>query len=385
MSRRLQSSWLPVSLRLPALLVGLVVAAGEELLFTQALRPPDDRYVEAVTRYAAGDRAEAMAVLARWPADDLHQELARVRELAGKAAGCGACPARQALARVPRRAAVMLHTDLDATERSAAEVAPVCGDGDHASVAEALALTVVVETGGGDFARRWYLGMAIRRHAGACLEDALRWVRSGLKWFANDARLLLELGSVHEQLGTKELSPTLFLNPLSRGQREHALGEGPGRLQHLDRAARAFERAVAADAELDEARLRLGRVRWRRGDADAAKAALAGVLERSDDRELLYLAHLFMGRIHEDARRLDDAEREYRAALRNDATAQVAGVALSHVLRLGGDTPGSREALAHALEFAGRRDGPDAYARYRVGRADVAEALFERLRDEGRR
>ena len=159
---------------------------------------------------------------------------------------------------------------------------------------------------------------------------------------------------------------------------------------------------MAADPALDEARLRLGRLLWRLGEAELARASLEAMLaprdpplsnargesgpsssfatlERSRDR---YLAHLFLGRVYEDARRLEEAKREYRATLEIEPQAQAAAVALGHVLQMAGDTGPARQALEQSLRHAGRRTHGDPYWGYLLGSVDRAEALFDELRRE---
>ena len=71
------------------------------------------------------------------------------------------------------------------------------------------------------------------------------------------------------------------------------------------RQARSFfEDAIASDDGLTLARVRLGRVQWRLGEREAGQAALEKAVERSADPQLSYLAHLFLGRVHEDSGRL---------------------------------------------------------------------------------
>jgi tetratricopeptide (TPR) repeat protein len=130
------------------------------------------------------------------------------------------------------------------------------------------------------------------------------------------------------------------------------------------------------------ARVRLGRALWRLGEADLARSALTEALQRARDPMLLYLAHLFLGQVHEDADRLGDAVAEYRAALESDPQAQSAAVALAHGLRLSGDQESSRQVLEHALSRAGRRSGRDIYWDYIVGNAVQVDEVFAQLRRE---
>jgi tetratricopeptide (TPR) repeat protein len=106
------------------------------------------------------------------------------------------------------------------------------------------------------------------------------------------------------------------------------------------------------------------------------------VLARGPASRTGFLAHLFLGRIHEDAGRLDDAARSYEAALALDPHAQSARLALSHVrLRLG--SPGvARREVEESVRDAGRRSQPDAYWLYPWGPSVGVEERLEALRQE---
>ncbi len=172
--------------------------------------------------------------------------------------------------------------------------------------------------------------------------------------------MLLVVGSIEETFGALALLrlPDSVFSPIQRETRANleALREARG---HLERAHRSLRSAVAADPSLAEARLRLGRVAWRLGETSEARSALEEVLARGPTARTGFLAHLFLGRIHEDAGRLDDAARSYEAALALDPHAQSARLALSHVrLRLG--SPGvARREVEESVRAAGRRPQPD--------------------------
>jgi hypothetical protein len=55
------------------------------------------------------------------------------------------------------------------------------------------------------------------------------------------------------------------------------------------------------------------------------------VLSGKSTRSEVFLAHLFTGRLDEDAGRLDEAAHSYAAALALEVTSQSARLALSHV------------------------------------------------------
>jgi tetratricopeptide (TPR) repeat protein len=149
------------------------------------------------------------------------------------------------------------------------------------------------------------------------------------------------------------------------------------------RQARAlYEDAIAADEGLTLARVRLGRVLWRLGNREAAQTALETAVGRSADPELLYLAHLFLGQVHEDAGRLEQAVEQYRLSLAIDPIAQAAAVALSHALRSAGEVEEAHGVLRRALAQAGRRAFRDGYWDYLGVDALHFRDLFAALRQE---
>jgi Tfp pilus assembly protein PilF len=97
------------------------------------------------------------------------------------------------------------------------------------------------------------------------------------------------------------------------------------------------------------------------------------------------LARLFLGQVHEDAGRLEQATGEYRRALAVDPNAQSAAVALSHALRKAGDGEGSRRVLLDALAHAGRRTQADVFWNYFTSNALGFAAELDGLRREALR
>ena len=160
------------------------------------------------------------------------------------------------------------------------------------------------------------------------------------------------------------------------------LGEDAASVQRdwLRQARTDLAEAVSSDPDLALARVRLGRVLWRLGQAEAARAALEAALPHAREAKDAYLAHLFLGRIHEDAKRLDQALAEYRQAVDVHPEAQSAAIALSHALQLTGETEESRQALARGL--GNRLSARDAHWDYLVSNARGARELLDLLHRE---
>ena len=327
----------------------------------------DPRYLALLRRYAAGDRPEAVAAVAAWTEHALRKQLAVVKDARAAVERCPACP--NPLANVPLRAAVMLHADRDRAERpepSGREQRPGC-PGPHARIAREYAATLARDPETRDFARRFFLAAALGWQLDACFEDAVAEARAGLELFPRDAELLVAAGSVLEERATLPLT---------------AEGSGAASPQQdwLKEARRELANAVSNDPDLALARVRLGRVLWRLGQSNEAGEALESAVAHARDPRDRYLAHLFLGRIHEDAHRLDEAIAQYRRAVDLDPGAQSAAVALSHALQLAGEIDAARQALARGL--VARRAPRDPYWDYLVSDARPAEDLLAALHRE---
>jgi len=68
-------------------------------------------YLSPVRGYAVGERAEALAELARMPEDNQRRAFEDIHRLGLAAERCPACPAAAEFQSLPLRAAVMLHVD----------------------------------------------------------------------------------------------------------------------------------------------------------------------------------------------------------------------------------------------------------------------------------
>ena len=282
------------------------------------------------------------------------------------------------------RAAVMLHTDREDYERIQAPVVEAsreCGINEHAGYARALIPLLVVQSSEAsrEFGRRWLTAMALSSHWDLCLDDARRWTHEGIKWFPKDATFHLIQGTAGEISGALTPVSPHFVNPRNRSQ---GFNDRLERRQELEQARRDLEAALSLQPDLHEARLRLGRVLWRLEKLPQARAPLQAVVDQAKDPALLYLAHLFLGRVLEDSSELAPAVEHYRAALAIDAGAQAAAVALSQALLLAGEDSEAREVLDRALQHAPRAEPRDAFMSYHLGHSGRAGAMLEALRAE---
>ncbi len=319
-------------------------------------------YEAALRAYASGDREKAVSEVVGWSERRLRDEMT------------GLSVGGVSLLKV----ALLLHGDC--AQRARRDGLP---PQHHESAALTIAHMLKAESAERPFVRRWYEAMAGRALGENRWGEALDWAERGLRDFPISAPMLLVVGSIEETVGALALTrlPSSVFSPIQRETRENlgALREARG---HLERAHRSLRSAVAAEPSLTEARLRLGRVAWRLGETAESRSALEGVLAREPAGRTAFLAHLFLGRLDEDAGRLDDAARAYEAALALDHRAQSARLALSHVrLRLG--SPGvARREVEESVRAAGQRPQPDPFWLYPWGPSVGVQERLEALRRE---
>jgi tetratricopeptide (TPR) repeat protein len=368
--------------------VRLLVALLLLLAAAPARAAVECRYARIVALYASGDRAAAVSQVGELPDDELKCEINELRRQLGPngpgSAVCSACNEPVSLL-----AALMLHTDRALAERLQLrqdEDEPACADSIHLKAAAQIAEILAYRGGDGDdSARRWAAAMAMRARADGCMRDAIRFVDLGLRLYARDPTLLVVRGVIHETIATVVMHPDPTPPAGPTGTRLfQARGTDLSYPREIDLAIDSYQDALAVNPALVEPRVRLGRLEWLAGHPDKARASLEAALRSDPMPGLAYLAHLFLGRCDEDAGLLEDAQREYRAALELDPSAQVAGVALSHALLMSGDEVAAQQVLKTALGHARQRES-DVYWSYPLGGFDFAESLFERLRKESLR
>ncbi len=367
----------------------VLVFAGLCLLFpifaaaqTVAGLSPD--YSEMVRLYASGEHASAVAVLGGFSESRIRQHTRELSEAVVSIRKCPACPTRLAFSRFPVRAALLLHADREIQEQFSEPVSEQisrCGTGLHATIIEHLAaILLLIDPNGGDFLKPFYVGMAGQAQWSHCISQSQIWARAGLKWFARDAALLMALGVATESRAFFTMAPApraVDLPPSAARQHAAAVAE----LRDLwESARRAFEDAAAVSPDLVEARLRLGRVLWRQGKLEAARASLEAALGRPAGADSQYLAHLFLGRVLEDSRQWPEAEEHYRTALSLQPLSETAAVAVSHLRFLQGDPESARKILREGLEAQHRRTVFDPWVPYLITQTPDGERILAELR-----
>jgi hypothetical protein len=153
---------------------------------------------------------------------------------------------------------------------------------------------------------------------------------------------------------------------------------------NLKDAESAYRKALAAQADLVEARLRLGRVLTLKGDTDGALREL-DALRSTDDSGFRYLAHLFAGDALERSGRAPAAEQRFIAAFAALPEGQSARLALAHLRHAAGARVAAAEAAGATA--ADRRVGEtvDPWYWYTRGLSWRAGRLLSTLREQVRR
>jgi|CXWL01.1.fsa_nt_gi tetratricopeptide (TPR) repeat protein len=324
----------------------------------QAAPAPPASYEAALRQYAAGERKAAVASIGELQWRTLDEGFSRIRREIERASRCPDC---SDTLKEPIRAAVMLHLDRDLVDNpplQAVEQARPCG-GRHAERALEYASLLARRERTREFARRFFVAMTWRAEWDACMHQARAWSRTGLNLFPEDPDLRLALGVTHEKaarLGTGDPE-----RPLREARRELSLAVNSASVRQL-------------------AGVHLGRVLWRLGFADESQRTLEAVVAEGGDDRLLYLAHVFLGQVHERKGRAELATMAFRRALQIMPHGQAAAVGLAHSLLVQGDTTGAASAAERALSST--EPSPDPYRDYDADNAALAHVLFEALRLE---
>jgi tetratricopeptide (TPR) repeat protein len=121
---------------------------------------------------------------------------------------------------------------------------------------------------------------------------------------------------------------------------------------YLIPAAEAFADALKQDPKLGCAAVHLGRIRMLQGQREEAASLLRTALEDVDPG-VSYLAALFLGSIHERNDEFDEAEKQYRNALRRIPWGQSAPLALAELLSRTGRESESRSIVAEHFRLIG--------------------------------
>jgi tetratricopeptide (TPR) repeat protein len=353
-----------------------------------------------VEHYLEGERNEAVASL---EARDEAEIRAQAKEMLSKLVPD--LIRDESRAALLFKAAVMLFTDRALLERgkgrfdrgwrnvdfTVALVSEVSAHCSHPPVFRTTAYSVRSCGSCLSFARRWFLLAGLVCFGTGEFERSRSLFESGLKQFRNDPHLLLALGTLEEKLGsTRIYDPPLGSqgrhSALDQYGRHSALDEYmkpvAARAQHLADAASYLRKALAAERQLSEARLRLGRVLSLQGHEDQARAEYEAVEHGTSETATRYLAALFQGRLDERQRRFPQAAEAYGRAAGYLGSSPTAYIALAHAMDAVGNRAGVSDLLEHALQPVDRAATQDPWWTYLMGQFHEAEPLYHELQAE---
>jgi tetratricopeptide (TPR) repeat protein len=149
------------------------------------------------------------------------------------------------------------------------------------------------------------------------------------------------------------------------------------------RAQRALRDAIALDAGLLEARLRLGRLLLHEARLEEAQALLREVDAAAHDDGRRHLARLLLGRVAEARDRPEEAARFYGRALEAWPDSQAARLALGRCLERTAGPAAARPLVAASLAASQRPDrAADPWFLYPFGPPGLAKAALEQVWDD---
>jgi tetratricopeptide (TPR) repeat protein len=195
----------------------------------------------------------------------------------------------------------------------------------------------------------------------------------------DDPGVLFGEACLQETLGSPDIQNFARLARLPKGM--VLTGISPAQT-HFRRAQALLERALALQPDFAEARLRLGHVLSEQQRHADALLHLSQVVAASNDRVLLYYAHLFSGDAALALDRLTDARASYERAMQSHPESQAARLGLAAALRAGGDRAAALEAAMPTLTIEPRTRDTDhePWWEYYIGDAANVERLLDELR-----
>jgi tetratricopeptide (TPR) repeat protein len=306
-------------------------------------------YLTALASYRAGDLAAAFKKLREFGDADLVEITKRLQR---RDVAAGAVWPRLL------SGAILLHTEAFLIRAEVGD--PLPGDlyvmSAHTLVRRLLKLVEDGEPGAGEtertLVRDWYLLMVAFQHGRAEMGSSRGFIAEALKSFPKDPLLTVARGSDHEMLSELSTGSVSHFSPGGQFLRVSAIDADDER----EEAMRAFEQAVALAPDLLEARLRLGRLLYRRGDLDGAQRELDAARALASQNEVVYLVALFRGMVEARRGDFERADRFYAEAEHLFPQAQSAGVARAEAAYLAGRAAGAAATIQAVLRKADKDD-----------------------------
>jgi tetratricopeptide (TPR) repeat protein len=344
------------------------------------------QYLQVVATYRSGRTDTAALVIGTWPRTEVS---AAIRQLSDRFVRV-APPDPEALSVVVVEAAVLMHTDAAASAYGVGD--GVAGDF-HLSTARSLvglldevpAMRKLRPADRRVQTKDWLLiAGSIKLHLFA-LDEAQASFRRALDVAPDDPEVLLALGGYYELRHWHEAFSLAM-----RGRQPGSTAsdrttarvlDGMRVTNNLNEAARHLARAVAVDASLDEARLRLARVEMLRGKREESGRLLAQLAAQGRDPAMRYLVALLSARLRDEEGAHDAALALYRQAAESIPEAQTARLGLARALERKGAVDEARTALGSLPPLPKDEASHDPWWLYRLAYLPRAAALLGRLRD----
>jgi tetratricopeptide (TPR) repeat protein len=195
----------------------------------------------------------------------------------------------------------------------------------------------------------------------------------------NDPQLMLIYGT------SRETQAMRVFVPASSGKvDEPSFTSGP-RDQALAAAATIFQRAIAADPKLTEAKVRLAHVYILRKDDAQAEKLLTEVLAAQPSATLKYLADMMLGGIRERQGQLSPAAQLYADAFRASPGGQSAYLAIAHIYQQAGQPTEAATVLERLFNLHIDNPAADPWWTYPMGLDANIDARFNDLRADVRK
>lgn len=243
----------------------------------------------------------------------------------------------------------------------------------HLAFARTL-LDLVKPTPSGDqTVRLWYQATLAALYGSERYE--MPQIVRALELFPDDAEILFEAGWLHETLARSKVQMAIRAARMPMGA-TLAIGRSGW---ELDRAQSYLERALRANPDLVEARIRLGRVRTLRGNPRDAVIELQRARASTKNRLLLYYATLFLGAAEEAQHNVPGAREAYGDAAALYPTAPSPRLALSRLATVEGRDDVALQDVIRAVRVPPDAERADPWWSYDVAFGRNAPALMAAL------
>jgi tetratricopeptide (TPR) repeat protein len=308
--------------------------------YVQAVAMP---YAQAIDQYRRGDVEAAVASLSAIEDSRIPAEVNRFWQYVEQT------PERRAGL---TGGAVLLHTEVAFTRG----VLPSIQRRDvHLESARLLLRRLETLGEGRTLTRDWYLLVVSFLQAGRDISRSRPLLADARKRFPDDPKILLASGVDHEVLSANSIGWLEFFDLDGRLVGEEQVNAD----RELERAAGLLRAALAAQPDpesRDEARLRLGRILYRRADVEGASQQLTAVHATASEPLLKYLAAVFLATLEGDRQRLDRANELYEEAVKIYPQSQSAFIGLSELAYRRGNPREAAAIMTALLQFPAKDD-----------------------------